>query len=1174
MRSDTVLDYAVFELSPKHSRCELFVSSNEQTEKLVSGLIQPFVNHLKVLEAQYSPVVQSSIRLEVEKSNTWFTKRTLERFVQFVNTPETLQKVNTYYSEMLQLEAARTLYSQRSEDSKFGSSDDGAAADATKKELLRAIDLRLEAIIKDLTTSISHASASGFDPHTVSELQQFADRFGAYHLDEACSKYISLWKKRPDLIDMKFSNHLAGVDNVSLQKDSTRQKQNVVNESEHQIQQCATTSTTKRNEEEKSDESLDVTSSTVKTSQHTRRLSVQDRINLFENKQKENSPSGGSKPVAVTKSTELRRLSSDVSSSEKPILRRSSIVSDMSTDLASEKKLESFPGDPSSSVPHTTTLTDFSEGIKKEDEVKYELKIDSEKVGDEVASRDRVESSKTVTEKSFVSGVEAISDAQSRPVIDLNDSSASQNQTDSHVDRLRNVMSDAKSRQREEGYELKANNVSQSSAMFPSRHTRSRSAHIEASFKEDLASQPQSRYSFGRIKKKEVVPSDEQPVLSQKPHFNVKDRPDDGEGRQVRVNSNRFPTVSVDQIQRTRLLKENPGANDELKMKANELEKLFAEHKLRVPGDQSSSSRRGKPSETQVAHPEPSLSIAAAEKRLSLGGGSADLSKLMTPLVGDKDKGDALRRNLSDLSLTDDSKGKFYETYMKKRDAKLREEWSLKKGEKETKLKLMQEALELSRTEMKAKLSATSSERKDLLSSTRQRAEKFRSFNSRSSMKKYQHPINSFQSEEDEDCSEQKPRAKDKAASGQQQSVGNISSRSSQARKLQPNRNMSSSITPRTAASVPKPSGKVSNTSSGRRRSDKSLAQSVPNFSELIKENTKPSSLAVKTTMRSQVRSSGRTKNTKEDTLLQRPRSLRKSSSGNIDFTELSTLCSDDMMASLRVDSDISENLRNEEYDEPEADAEEVLENAVREDEEEEVEELETLVFEDGNPTLSEAYEKVDHSGEENCSFLPATVPTTLLASLMDSPGESPLSWNANLQHSFSYPHENSSDVDASVDSPMGSPASWSSRMRKKWGTAQSPVTVAAANNTSQFQSKKDLSKGFKRLLKFGRKSRGAESLMMDWVSVTTSEGDDEVEDRRDFADRSSEDLRKSRMGSLQSHLSEDGFTESEFPEQASNISVPELKDDHQMSGSNFKAQKSFFSLSTFRGKGNDSKPR
>ncbi|CAA7056632.1 unnamed protein product [Microthlaspi erraticum] len=96
---------------------------------------------------------------------------------------------------------------------------------------------------------------------------------------------------------------------------------------------------------------------------------------------------------------------------------------------------------------------------------------------------------------------------------------------------------------------------------------------------------------------------------------------------------------------------------------------------------------------------------------------------------------------------------------------------------------------------------------------------------------------------------------------------------------------------------------------------------------------------------------------------------------------------------------------------------------------------------------------------------------------------------------------------------PMGSPASWSSRMRKKWGTtAQSPVLVS---NSSPLHSRKDLTKGIKRLLKFGKKTRAADSLM-DWVSVTTSEGDD------DSAYRSSDELRKSRMASSQSQLSED----------------------------------------------------
>lgn len=61
--------------------CELFVSSDGNTEKLASGLVKPFVTHLKVLEEQFALAVQS-IKLEVEKqrnAETWFTKGTLEK---------------------------------------------------------------------------------------------------------------------------------------------------------------------------------------------------------------------------------------------------------------------------------------------------------------------------------------------------------------------------------------------------------------------------------------------------------------------------------------------------------------------------------------------------------------------------------------------------------------------------------------------------------------------------------------------------------------------------------------------------------------------------------------------------------------------------------------------------------------------------------------------------------------------------------------------------------------------------------------------------------------------------------------------------------------------------------------------------------------------------------------
>lgn len=51
-----------------------------------------------------------------------------------------------------------------------------------RKELLRAIDVRLGAVRQDLTMACSRASAAGFNPETVAELQIFSDRFGAHRL--------------------------------------------------------------------------------------------------------------------------------------------------------------------------------------------------------------------------------------------------------------------------------------------------------------------------------------------------------------------------------------------------------------------------------------------------------------------------------------------------------------------------------------------------------------------------------------------------------------------------------------------------------------------------------------------------------------------------------------------------------------------------------------------------------------------------------------------------------------------------------------------------------------------------------------------------------------------------------------------------------------------------------
>lgn len=1411
MKSDGALDYAVFQLSPKRSRCELFVSRDGNTEKLASGLVKPFVTHLKVVEEQVALAVQS-IKLEVEKyknADLWFTKGTLERFVRFVSTPEVLELVNTFDAEVSQLEAARTIYSQGVGDpvsSASGGDVTGsvAAADATKKELLRAIDVRLVAVRQDLTMACSRASAAGFNPETVAELQIFSDRFGAHRLSEACSKFFSLCQRRPDLIST--ATWKGGADDRAVRSSSgsdmsidepPENKQPAAQEPDvPKPSTCQPTKSTTLNfpgrrslgEKEKEKEgdggpeketptptpTEPSSASSIQGSQPARRLSVQDRINLFENKQKESSTSGSGGKVVVGKSVELRRLSSDVSSApavvEKAVLRRWSGASDMSIDLSFEKKdTESPLCTPStSSLPQTKSLTDTatpnsaepkgvfpprpcdsgfkdpsnsgtgSVSVRADDHQAVSqtqfrsFQGKAEKLGftNHSALQERLKGS-SGGEDHGVNKDQVASEIQSKVVSDRAEPAGLKNQGSAltQFGVSSNRVDDAGSRDQaiaqsgfrgslRQAVEVAPNSKDLSSSQA---HSKLSSGQLEGgigskvreaslsvtkgSVVDELTPQPQWKSFVGEIEeeeKRDLASSDKKPTTvddstlqrmkfqkqvsgpeqikksqvkrdeSSSFYGNTKPAFAGKRGSDNQESFTSFSTAPIEQVQRVRQSKGNQELNDELKMKANELEKLFAEHKLRVPGDLSTSSRRSKPADMQVEpvvssqYRKPTTEIDSAQfpdkNMMTPVGSSSNVAKFnVSPVmktVDNENYGDTLRQNLSELGFSDDSRGKFYDRYMQKRDAKLREEWGSKRAEKEAKMKAMQDTLERSRAEMKAKFSL-SADRKDSVSNARRRAEKLRSFNMRSAMKREQLSIDSIQSEEYEDESaflEQKPYGQDKLFS--EAAFGDSASRSAQTKKFLPNRNLSSA-TPRTSATpVPRSSAKALNSSSGRRRaqSENPLAQSVPNFSDFRKENTKPSSGIGKVTPRSQLRSIARTKSNSDEMTLfkeekpRRSQSLRKSSANSVESKDLSDLNSDGVvLAPLKFDKEqteqglydkfsknveskpflrkgngigpgagasiaklkasmASEALKNEEeFDESAFEVEDSV-DMVKEEEEEE--EFETMTAEDGTdmdngkPRLSNESDKSGNSESENgdtlrslsqvdpasVAELPVAVPSAFhtIGSVQESPGESPVSWNSRMHHSFSYPNE-TSDIDASVDSPIGSPASWNShsltqteadaaRMRKKWGSAQKPILVA---NSSHNQSRKDVTKGFKRLLKFGRKHRGTESLV-DWISATTSEGDDDTEDGRDPANRSSEDLRKSRMGFSQGHPSDDSFNESElFNEhvQALHSSIPappanfKLREDH-LSGSSLKAPRSFFSLSSFRSKGSDSKPR
>ncbi|KAL1551789.1 enolase-phosphatase E1-like [Salvia divinorum] len=1227
IKPNAPLDYAVFQLSPKHSRCELFVSSGGSTEKLASGLLKPFVTHLKVAEAQAASASQS-IKLDPgrhKNAKAWFTKGTLDRFVRFVSSPEVLELVNTFDAEMSQLEAARRIYSQGMGDQLSGGGGFGSSAadDATKKELLKAIDLRLVAAQQDLTNACARAAAAGFDADTIPELQMFADIFGADRLNEACGMYISLCDRRPNLINQLKSGsedraiRSSCTSDMSIDNDSpsslrpeptTHQQPRHTFSRESSVERDggnkpgnATGENDKKDETSAPDQTV-----SIQASQPGRRLSVQDRINMFENKQKENS--GGKPPVV--KSVELRRLSSDVSmmgaAAEKGVLRRWGGVGDMSIDSSTEKKDSESPlCTPSMKLPsqEDKVLDSNNDTAKGSSMIKPESSVISwqkdqdtspaqvRPTGSETRDKSAVQSSLTSTwktmEESWAS--EGVSGSKLQEAFDA------------HHKEIEDDSSSAQQELRSSGETELVENTESIEDSGPWRMKFNR------------------KVSGADLSKKTIVLPDgsSRTPLSGKI------------AKEAQEGSDSFATPP-EQLQRGRQTKGNQDRNDELQMKANELEKLFAEHKLRVPADLSNSSRKGKlddakhlpVSSFQYSKPIPDISPQFSDSYSpnEPTGNLKNKTKLNASssmkMIDSQNKGDALKKSFSELSVSEGSRGKLYQRYVQKRDEKLKEDWSSNRTQKEARLKSMQDSLERNKSEMKAKLSG-SADRQSSVSSARRRAERLRSYNSRSMLNNEQEHLDFGDRDFDDDALD------------------------FQEKKLVPNSRKFSSMTPRTSTTpVSRPASKASTGSVKRRmQPENPLAQSVPNFLDLRKENTKPYSGGGKAT-RSQARNHTRSKSITEEMGIvkedksHRSQALRKTSANPSEFKDVSSLDSDGVvLTQIKSDEDILKNVGTttkpflrkgsraartsiarqrvsvgsehvNDLDENDGIASEPDEckNTARDEGEEEFKSLnaeEDNNLEAREPELDTFENSESENGDDTLTFsavdqvlgskFPREIPSCFLPvdSVQDWHNGSSMSWNSRTQHPFLYPHE-TFDVDASVDSPIGSP-SWNShslnvmeadaaRMRKKWGAAQKPMVAANSSNNS---SRKDMTRGFKRLLKFGRKNRGSET-MADWVSATTSEGDDDTEDGRDLANRSSEDLRKSRMGFSLAQPSDDGFNENELfndSEHSSQSSIPappanfKLREDH-VSGTSIKAPRSFFSLSTFRSKGNESKPR
>ncbi|XP_047950404.1 COP1-interacting protein 7 isoform X2 [Salvia hispanica] len=261
MKSSTRLSSAVFQLTPTRTRCDLIIIANDGKEKIASGLLNPFLAHLKTAQDQIDKGGYS-ILLEPETGSdaSWFTKATLKRFVRFVSTPEILERVYTIETEIVHIGEAIALQScndigQSNVESQRGKSLGGyeggkSVANANdekaivlytpgalppvangscsqeenpKVQLLKVLETRKTALQKEQGMAFARAVAAGFDIDHVAPLVFFAGCFGALRLMEACSRFIDLWKCKHETgqwLDIEASEALSPQPNFSSVKAS------------------------------------------------------------------------------------------------------------------------------------------------------------------------------------------------------------------------------------------------------------------------------------------------------------------------------------------------------------------------------------------------------------------------------------------------------------------------------------------------------------------------------------------------------------------------------------------------------------------------------------------------------------------------------------------------------------------------------------------------------------------------------------------------------------------------------------------------------------------------------------------------------------------------------------------------------------------------------------------
>lgn len=1372
MKADTILDYVALQLSPRETRYEVVLSGGGETEKLDPGLPKPLLGHLPAAQE----LVQGDGRVfkfelsENENEAPWFTKGTVERFVRFANTPELLEQVNAIQAEMAQLNNARNFnlapypLGDGDQTSSVELTTDGstpntelksrketALADASRSHLLRAIDVRLMTLYQELKVALARATAAGFSVGDMANLMAFSERFGANRLREACAKFAVSCQQRQQQVSPRIDGTHKTLSGPSS-KHGDKSYENTLKENQlsqsyaamqpEQESHCSSSFT---------DDS--VAKPPVLYTMEEGGMAVSPEsvgmasrgLESISSDRDDQSPLSTKRPLVRSASPRARRSASPMRRvqiarsgsrrSNASVIRSINYFPERSRpnrDSSSDSDYESAGDNEETDPPRKTESTRrfsvqdainlFERKQRQQghstEEIKKNLKIESRRLSAEIGGSATCE--KTVLRRWSGAGEIGKTDVQN-----------------SIFDRVMPSLANGKDTC-QAGAPLQTEfRPIQDKKDFNARFSSPPKITELQKTSVDLMDRAGSQYSEGSsVSKENRANNSLEAKFSEAQGLDTTDS---------FSNSGRHggfePLVKHS--------KSDYELNQDFSEKAHQLGSFFTANESR-----------------SQAIEEPMYAGNLEEVSHITGmvpGGEHDLEQLLQTMQNvERDSRSNSWSNKMDFDMqilmnmvdsnhsnyeeqlgaldsqksSDELRGRFYDQYREKREAKLREEHFAKRAEKEAKLKAMQDALERRKAEMAGK-SAKSSEKRDPVVQARHQAQKLQSAKTRlPKYKKELHVIVNHEDEEEEninDLHESSFHKHDQKSTVSRPAPGETpsstprmskdSSKTNGARKI--SSKSTSPATARSSAPSPSPSRrsaipKVSNTShtsTGRRRTTENpLTRSVPNLTDLKKENTKAlpgrsvsSSNFDKSgpTSRGKIKSSSHNKSGNKAAPLDANGScsvsqasdvkeekkncrqaLKKSSSGLSAIKPLpATISSEESLltskpsfyskvtkkssvvpleskpflrkgsgigpgvgpgvakmkasplddASKTVEDEVqASELKREETVEESRDVEpsNVLEGVAEETElqqpasgtAETLDAIGDLDTSQNNmpplPVLNRIVDSSEDCFSSNC--VSANDRNNQIVSEVDSGNISPSKrasspchrdqgQNGKIDSSAEIitkeEHVEPSVADAllserptvedttsthfspsgamGLNTELGNQTSSKSHSkqslsqmlaadsdpdesRKKWGTAQKPILVSQ-------QPQKDAPKGFKRLLKFGRKSR-YETVTTDWVSV--SECDEDTEELKDPSRRNVDGILQRGTqakgigtGKLSSERSYNLGGANSFGERSQEQS-PVAREEHLSGATLMKAPRSFFSLSSFRSKGGDSKSR